>query len=519
LITVSNNFTSSLSANNRLWKIKATITRNNTGAIPIDISDRINSCTINIDWERRSASASIELDNYDFSLSPINRTSTTNQVGGVFDPLLDSNHLIELYYGLLTVSGYEYIRRFTGYLGDEIDADTFPGIVQLTARDRSKLFQDTYIYQGKIYGSPPAPVEYVIQDMINTFASGNNNIVTVDSPTQYDIGTPGQPYIPKDTNLWDACQLISDVANQDFRFDEDGIPRLKTILRDFTGVHPVVTINQKDVIRDSISISDSDVRNHIVLRVAGLNPIEKKNDDSIARYGRRYMEVHRSLAYIITNLEQGNKLVDNFLRDLSYALPHDRIEMPLYPLIQAGDIVGVNNSKLGTDSSIDIFRVIQIKEDFSAKSKRSEYVLQGYSSVNIATLPAPLAPTNTNSQIINRTIQNYTGSGWTGNQRTYHFPLLTWNPPIKDVSGNTISLGFGGYSIYRQGPSDTSYKLIGALKSYYQTSGGNVAINYFYDYTAQAGTYLYKIVAVSQFGKRSTDSPVATVNVPATLTQ
>lgn len=516
MITVSTAFTDAMTSRTRLWKTKVTITRNNAGASPVDISERVTACNPSFDWERRSATVSIELDNYDYTLSPLNRNSPTNQVAGVFDPLLDSNHLIEVYYSLQTASGMEYVKRFTGYLGDEIDADTFPGTVQLTARDKSKILQDTYVYKSKSYGNPPVPVEYVIQDMINQFASGNGITVQVDTPTLFDIGTPTAPYTAKDVNLWDAVQMLADAANHELKFDENGTLRLKNIIRDFTGQTPVAVFDEDDLIRDSISISDSDVRNHIVLRVQGLNPIEKKNDDSIAKYGRRYMEVHRALASVITNLEQGNKLVDNFLKDLSYATPLDRVEMPFNPIIQVGDFVGINNTKLGTTSDLNIFRVITIRENFSAKNKRTELVLQGHVRFDVVNTLAPKPPTSATVQINQRKVMQYPGSGWSGSERTYYYPLLKWTAPTQDISGSAISPSFGGYTIYRKGPTDTDFKAIGSIRSYLTSTAVN--LDYFYDYTAQNGTNSYKVVAVSQFGKRSTDSNVAVVSVPATVT-
>jgi hypothetical protein len=62
-------------------------------------------------------------------------------------------------------------------------------------------------------------VEDVIQDMINEFMPFNQMVILqVQDPTQYMIGRPDGAYTAKDTNLWDACQLLADSASQELRF-------------------------------------------------------------------------------------------------------------------------------------------------------------------------------------------------------------------------------------------------------------------------------------------------------------
>jgi hypothetical protein len=519
MISGSAAFNNALSANNRMWKIKVTVTRNDVGAIPFDISDRVNSCEIDFDWEKRNGTASLEIDNYDFSLSPLNQTSATNLVGGVYNPLLDSNHVIEIWEGLLTTNGYEYIKKFTGLLGDEIDADSYPGIIRITARDKSKLLQDTYIYQSKTYtpvGAATLPLpEYVIQDLINTFLPSGNITLQVIDPTNFVVGKPDQPYTAKNTNLWDAIQTISDAFNFAVMFDENGTLQMKKIIRDLSTATPVYTFDESKISKDRVSVSDADVRNHIMLRVQGLDIIERKNDDSISRYGRRYMEIHRSLSYLITTAEQGNQLVDNILKDLSYVTPVDRLEMPLFPLIQPGDIVSLVNTKTGVTTQAYTYRVVGVRDIFSKDKKRTELNIKGYNNINPSTSIAPNAPTNVTGQTLARTISNYPNSGWTGKEKTTYFPLLTWTPPTQDISGNALPNNFGGYTIYRKGPGDAGFYPIASIASYLAPQ--SLVVNYFYDYTAVSGNNQYKITAINKYGKVSAESAIVTINKPNDL--
>lgn len=516
MISVSSAFQTAISANNRLWKLKVEIKRNDVGAPVIDITDIVKDCNIGFDFERRNGTVSLEIDNSDYSYSPLNKNSAQNQVGGIYNPLFDSNHEIKVYYGLLTSSGYEYVQRFTGYLGDEIDADTYPATITLTARDKSKLMQDTYIFQSKTYGTASYGIgmvlEAVIQDMITEFLPSAGITVQVPVPTLQTVGRPDQPYTAKDTNLWDACQLLADAFNHELRFMEDGTLRLRKIERDLHTVTPVKTFGISELVRDSISLSDADVRNHIVLRVQGLDPIERKNDDSIAKYGRRYMEIRRAMANILSTQEMAHQFIDGLIKEMSYVTPVDQTELPLYPMLQIGDIVCINNAKLGTDSLYDIFRVISISESFNATKKRTVLSLQGYVRFDINATPAPKPVTAATYQTITRTIQNYTLSGWTGKEKITSFPMLKWTPPTQDIANGTLTATFGGYTIYRKHSSETTYYPIASVKSYIEPL--SLPVNYFYDYTAKAGVNQYKIVALNKFGKASTEV-LFSVTVPA----
>jgi hypothetical protein len=519
LIIASNSFMDSILANNRWWKLKVTIRRNYSGAPAIDISDRVISSDITFDWEKRNGSASLSIDNYDYSFSPLNQNSTTNQIAGIYDPLFDSNHIIEIWEGLLTVNGYEYIKRFTGLLGDEIDADSYPGIIQITARDMSKRLQDTYIYMSKTYSPIAIPVltlaELVMQDMIDQFIPNSGIIIQVDSPTLFNVGTPDSPYVAKDINLWDALQSLSDAFNFALMFDENGVLRLKEVIRNFSGITPVHNFLESELSKDTVSVSDSNVRNHIMLRVQGLDPIEVKNEDSITKYGRRYMEVTRSMAYIITTAEQGYKLVNNFLQDLAYVSPIDKAEMPLFPLLQAGDIVSISNPNTGTDGVSYKFRVSRVQDSFSKDKKRTNFDLHGYVVVNPLDSIAPKAPTGLGYGFINRAIQNYHSSGWSGSQKTIAYPMLTWNQVTQDISNNALLNNFGGYTIYRRGPADSVFHVIASIKSYIEPL--NLIVNYFYDYTATAGSNQYKITATNKFGKVSAESEIITIDIPSVI--
>jgi hypothetical protein len=503
-----------MSLNERRWKLKVEITRNDIGSPSIDITDRVIDCNISFDYERRNGSATLTIDNYDYSLSPINRESSQNMVDGIYNPLFDSNHTIKIWEGIMVAGGaYEYVQRFTGVLGDEIDAETFPGTLTLTARDKSKLLQDTYIFQSKSYGSSGKllgmTLGNVVQDMITEFLPSAGITVSVASGSgQVAVGTPSQPYTAKDTNLWDACQTLVDAFNHELMFFEDGTLLLRKTEKDLHTVTPVATFSENDLVSNSFGMSDADVRNHIMLRVQGLDPIEVKNEDSIARYGRRYMEIRRAMANIITTKEQAHDFVNGLLKEMSWLAPTSDLELPLFPTIQIGDIITVSNTKLGIDPTFDIFRVVGIQESFSATKKRTTMNLKGYVRLDIADTIAPKAPTGLSHAVYTRDIKNYPNSGWFGSTKVTSFPKLLWTPVTQDVNNNPLPPDFGGYTLYRTNTTyddpNAKWYPIASIKSYIEPL--SLSVNYFYDYTAPVGVNSYKIVALNKFGKKSAES-------------
>lgn len=533
MISASPAFKSAISGFNRKYDIKITITRNEPNSPELDISDRVINYSTTHDFESRSGRMDIELDNYDYQMSPLNRNSSFNMKSGVYDPLLDGNHKVQLYEGIIVNGSFEYVKKFEGYMGDEINVSSSPTI-SISCRDKSKLLQDTYIYQGPSYSL--YLVEEVIQDMINEFLPNSGIELNVINATQYMIGRPDGPYTAKDTNLWDACQLLADSASHELRFLEDGTLVLRKIDRDFQTKTPQLSLGMSSLINDDMSISDADVRNHIVVKVQGFDPITKEDDESIAKYGRRYMEVQRSMSDIITDVSQAHELGDNILRDLRFANPYESAEIPFHPLIQVGDIVEITNPRLGTNPENDIFKVMSVTNEYSSNKKRTRLELQGHdkflSQPSIETKP----PTALSHVMQNRVIQNYPNSGWEGYEKETFFPMLKWTPPTQDIEGNKLDNSFGGYIIERATrvskngktyQSSYSWYTIASVPSY--IGALNLKVNYFYDYTSAleidrhvkldkvSGGVVplkYRVTAINRRGKKSSTSGEITINVP-----
>jgi hypothetical protein len=329
------------------------------------------------------------------------------------------------------------------------------------------------------------------------------------------IGKPGEPYTAKDIRLWDAIQSVADVSSHELRFLEDGSLRLKLIDREIQMIEPVAHFTEFDLIKDNMDTSDADIRNYIVMKMQGFDPIEKKDAESIAKYGMRYMEVQRGLSKIFNTVEQAHQLAEEILMDLSKIHPQERIEIALNPLIQVGDVVTLENKRLGTNALKIKYVVRKVSHSYSADNKRTSLTLEGYQSNFVNNSPTPQFVTNLRYEMLERVIQNYQGSGWTGKEKKIYYPRIMWNRPTKYTDNTTLENNFGGYIIYRK-PKDsspTNWYAVASIQSY--ISGLDKEVNYFYDYTADENTpYNYKVKAISKYGKSSEDSLSIWFSVP-----
>lgn len=506
MLSCSSGAKTALSASNRVFKVKVLITRNDSGANPIDISDRVISSDITHSFDSRNANANLTLDNWDFQLSPMQRNSNLNLVNQVYDPLLDAYHKIQIYEGITLSDGtVEYILKFTGYLGDEIDISSNPQQITINCRDCSKILQDRYIYQSDNFAG--WLVEEIVQKLLDIYLPQWNFTVQVQSNTQYIIGRPDTPYCVQNTTLWDAVQTLSDSASQELRFMEDGSFVMRPNVLDFSTSDAVLTLNESTLVSDDMQISDADVRNNIVVKVEGQPYITVSSNASISKYGMRYMEVDRAISDIITDPTQVQTFATTMLKDLAYAKPVETSVVPLNPLIQVADIVNITNGRIGTDASTDVFKVIEVQDTLSTTSKRTTVNLKGYDIFDSIYDPAPNPPTAFNINTSTRTIQNYQNSGWTGYDKTIHYPYLTWTPPIQDVSGNILDYDFGGYVVYRDNLP------LASIPSYVPAL--SLQINYYYDYMASGGsTHSYGIKAFNKHGVSSSTVSGGSYTVP-----
>lgn len=534
MLTASAKYKEMLNRKNRKYRFKMTVTRNRSGSPPIDITQYVTSYTVNQDFEARSGVLDFEIDNYDWSLSPLNRTSPHNIVDASlpdpYDPLLDSNHKVMLYEGFELDDGtVDLVQKFVGFIGDDITINS-NSTISVSCRDASKLLQDIYIYESPSYKL--YLVEDVIQDLLDTFAPHLNLILRVANKTTYMIGKPDSPYTAKDTNLWDAVTLLADTASHELRFMESGSLTIRKIERDFSNKLPNLQLDLSVLIENTSTISDADVRNEIVVKVQNYKPVVKKNAKSQYKYGRRYMEVQKGVSDMITDISQAHELAEGILEDLCFAKPSDTAEIPLHPLVQVGDIVWITNERIGTTPESMRYKVVSVDNSYSSTQKRTRLGLQGYDKYQYDRGFPTKAPTKLSHKMQERKIMNYKGSGWEGKSKTMYYPKVTWVAPTEYMgSSETLPTDFGGYVIYRRHKAIISgkdfwypWQTISSIPAYMESLGQSV--NFFYDYSImnivdvdrskdrrKSIDFQYKLVTVTDSGVRSEESSVLSITV------
>lgn len=482
---------------------KVEIYRNDFPDVPVDITADVEELNISVDLENRNAVCRLIIKNEDYSYSPRNKTSPKNQVNGQYNPLLYPNHVLKVYVGFANPTP-EYWQLFTGLLGDEIDLTTIPGRISLSVRDMSKKLQDTYVYLSQSYDYKLA--EEVIQGLLDEYQTGIT--LSVAGLAEFLI----QHYQVKDLNLWDALQRVADFMGWILMFNERGELILK---REKETSIPDLIIDEDLIEVEELNITDADIRNDIWVRAESPNGIitaNVTNPESIAEFGRRFMEVDRSLASMVYTYDQAYNLAKRICDDLSWLHLVSRVpDMPIYPPIQVDDIVAIISSRSGLDEQ-ELFKVYSVEHFISARKKRTSLVLKSYRPAVTTTPVIPNPPTALTAEVISWTISNYPNSGWIGNQKTVYYPKISFTKPTTNTDGSDLT-NLVGYVISRSTVSATTGFI--DLRSIPSKDASGNDITFFIDYSAGSGTRWYRLAAVNSLGVRSVYSTVVQVNVPA----
>ncbi|MGE4412476.1 MAG: hypothetical protein AB7E45_02105 [Candidatus Caldatribacteriota bacterium] len=494
-----------LRSNLRQVVYKVEIYRDDYPTTAVDISADVEEITISIDLENRNALCRLTIKNEDYSYSPRNRNSPKNKVDGQYNPLLYPNHILKVYIGFANPTP-EYWHLFTGLLGDDIDLTTIPGKISLSVRDMSKKLQDTYIYLSQSYDYQL--IEDVIQGLLNEYNTGIT--LQLAEPTEFLI----QHYQVKDSNLWDALQKLVDLMGWILMFNEMGQLILK---KDKNTTVPDLIIDEDLFEVEEMNITDADIRNDIWVRAEspeGIITVNVTNPDSIAQFGRRFMEVDRSLASMVHTYDQAYNLAKKICDDLSWLHAINRIpDMPIYPPIQVDDVIAIVSSKSGLDTE-ELFKVYSVEHTISAERKRTSLIVKSYRFPSSISGKTPRPPTDLAAELISYQISNYPNSGWIGTKKTIYYPKVSFTRPTTNTDDTPLD-NLVGYIIARSvvssGSNFIDLRSIPAVNA----SGGDVT--YFIDYAAGSGTRWYKMAAINSLGIRSDYSSVVSIAVPVPL--
>lgn len=485
------------STQRQIWA-QVIITRRSDNS-QIDITDACEEITISPDYEARSTTASITINNTNWQYSPADQSLPINQGGGTYDPLLFPMNYVSIYTNIATPSGTSQIQLFQGVLGDNIDTNSIPGQISVQCRDNSKRLQDIYIFLSPYYERMIA--EDIISSMLQYYAPWVQFNVPV--PSNYLIVTYNQA---SNTTLWSAIQSIADVMGWRLWFDETGVLQFMAIPTTATQADVVMDLTPHVMSAEKLSFSDANIRNDIWVKAESpyngdILVAHAFNQESIDMFGDRYYEADRDITAYISTQSQAQQLANAICQRLSFLQSTDAVTMPLWPTLQVGDFVTVSNQYTGLNGNDYIFIVETLGHDLAATTKTTTVSLTSYTSLIVPSGTAPATPTNLTATITSRSSTIYAGSGLSGgNILVTYYPELTWELPSTD--------NLYGYTIWRAiAPSGTFYP---AADFRAQDAQGNW-ITTWYDYFPVVGSGSYYITAYDFAG--ITSAPTATIDV------
>ena len=488
------------STTRQIWG-QVVITRRSNNSL-VDITTACVDVSVTPDYEARSTTASFTLNNTDQQYSPADQSLALNNVSGTYDPLIWPLNYVAIYANVATPSGTTAIQLFQGVLGDQIDTTSIPGQISVQCRDNSKRLQDVYIFLSPYYERMIA--EDIIANLLQTYAPWVQFNVPV--PSNYLIVTYNQA---SNTTLWDAIQNIADVMGWRLWFDETGVLQFAAIPVTATPSDVVMDLSTHILSSDKLSFSDANIRNDIWVKAESpyngdILVANAVNQGSINMFGDRYYEADRDLTAYISTQAQAQQLANAICQRLSFLQSTDAVTLPLWPLLEVGDFVTVDNSFTGMTSNEYIYIVETIQHSLSPTQKETAVTLTSYTDLIKPSGTAPASPSNLTATIVTRNSTVYAGSGLSGgNVVVYSYPELQWAMP------STANLY--GYTIYRAvGSSGTFYP---ADDFRAQNAQGDWTTSWI-DYFPVVGTGSYNIVAYDFAGIPSAPSNTISVVTP-----
>lgn len=322
-------------------------------------------------------------DNPLFSLSPF-LANSVNNIGGV---LIQPYRKIRISTGIVPMGDPRSSATFNiVFLGRVSSYTMRDGEIALQCLDRTSELQAFFIEAEREYGaSDPTTataedVEEIIQNILddhyntNTTISGTASAARTDalasrttdgspyqlyssggdSTTPFNITTDFaiREYTQSKMQVWQACQALADTIGYQLRMrwhEGSGVDDFVLVLEepdrakstaDFT-LDP--TLGQCHI--ETVELSSADVRN--VVRVgyadSGTNYTFSEDNDasSIAKYGRKFMEIQEASTSQIDTSAEAVKMRDAALKDLKEPTAKVSITAPYVWYAQLNDLVAI----------------------------------------------------------------------------------------------------------------------------------------------------------------------------------
>ncbi|MBA3853328.1 MAG: hypothetical protein C0503_02875 [Gemmatimonas sp.] len=309
----------------------------------------------------------------------VQRDESEGFAPGLLRLLTEAGELIltEDEFGLVTES-IPFVPVFEG----RIDRVTWQGDpIQIFCSDLGAWLMDTQIEAIDEYGDEEGvPVEEVMQDILNAWPSVLGGVLL---HVPVSPGWLVRRFEQDRVKVLEAIRALALQIGWDvrYRYADDGVFRLTLYEPDRTADTPVFTIGADryyDVRQLEVKLDD--IRNVVAVKYItpeGVSGVQVATDAaSVARVGRRYMEIQEAAASNIDSAAEALALAEAAVHDLSVPPVDKEVEIDLCWPLQKDDVVGFSPNGVHYDEAQQ-YAVVGLRHELSNATGRTTVQLRG----------------------------------------------------------------------------------------------------------------------------------------------
>jgi len=288
------------------------------------------------------------------SFSPLMKDSKFNELNNEYSPAIDLSRQFKIHTAIVELGtdkenvSSEYWREWeTGIIDRILPAEE---TMQLQGRDLGGLLEDDYIRTERKYGSEDTEidVETILQDILN-----DNGYSNIDLKVPVSPGWAILPYRQEKESILDAHKTLVEQIGWDIRYKYyNPTNSLEYVFYEPERNPEEISwvFNHGDYINiNNLDLDIAEIRNVVRVVYSDINvtdddgepgkrmTIEEENQESIDKYGERFMEISEASNSQINTASEAQKLVDSGLHDLSWPKAQQEIETHFFFPVQLHD--------------------------------------------------------------------------------------------------------------------------------------------------------------------------------------
>lgn len=333
----------------------------------------------------------------DLSIAPLVTGSKINNSTGSYAARIDVGRAVKIETATLPEEAAplagDWRLVFEGEV-DEVDwgSDGSSATLTLVCRDKGAILMDRFLEKegrtdGSAYGSDAGvAVETVMQQILDDWAPG----VTLYTPngTAVQPIAPGdaanwfiKPYGPRKQSVMDALRELAEMIGYEVRYRWSNITnefRLEFFEPDRLKTVPDITLSPFQYYSvNRAALSRASVRNFIVVSYqtdpdddTSRTSRDADDPESIAKYGRRYMEIAESASSAINTGTEAQKMANAALADLKDPKVELEADCAYRFDVQLGDLIRFKANKILFDTDHDL-AAVSVRHRLSEGKARS----------------------------------------------------------------------------------------------------------------------------------------------------